>query len=191
MTSAVDETLTVLMGTTFAGTLERTANNLLQFQYDPVYAAADATPISLSMPLAVRVHADTTARRTVSNVFWGLLPDNELVLDRWARHYQVRATSPFFLLGTPVGEDCAGAVSFCLPDDVRAHLDRQGGVEWLADVDVAALLRDLRRDRTTWLGRDFAGQFSLAGAQAKTAQKLAEGRPLIRALALLERARVV
>jgi serine/threonine-protein kinase HipA len=172
----VDETLAVLMGTTFAGTLERTANNLLRFQYDPAYAADDdATPISLSMPIAVRVHADTTARRPVSNVLWGLLPDNELVLDRWARHYQVRATSPFFLLGTPVGEDCAGSVSFCRSDDIQAHLDREGGVEWLADDDVATLLGDLRRDRTTWLGRDFAGQFSLAGAQAKTALVFEDG----------------
>lgn len=171
------ETLTVLMGTRVAGTLERTANNLLRFEYDSAYAAADdATPISRSMPLAVRVHADSAARRTVSNVLWGLLPDNELVLDRWARHYQVRATSPFFLLGTPVGQDCAGAVSFCGSDDVQANLDRGGGVEWLTDDDVATLLSDLRRDRTTWLGRDFAGQFSLAGAQAKTALVFEAGR---------------
>ena len=173
----MDETLAVLMGTRVAGTLERTANNLLRFEYDPAYtAAAEATPISLSMPLAVRLHADTTARRTVSNVLWGLLPDNELVLDRWARHYQVRGTSPFFLLGTPIGQDCAGAVSFCRSDDVQAHLDRGGGVEWLTDDDVATLLSDLRRDRTTWLGRDFAGQFSLAGAQAKTALVFEDGR---------------
>lgn len=171
------ETLAVLMGTTVAGTLERTANNLLRFQYDPAYAAADgATPISLSMPLAVRVHADTPARRTVSNLMWGLLPDNELVLDRWARHYRVRATSPFFLLSTPIGQDCAGAVSFCRSDDVKGHLARESGIEWLADGDVADLLHDLRRDGTTWLGRDFAGQFSLAGAQAKTALVLEDGR---------------
>lgn len=34
---------------------------------------------------------------------------------------------------------------------------------------VAQRLRDLRQDATTWLGRTFSGQFSLAGAQAKTA----------------------
>ena len=176
-TFAVAETLAVLMRGRVAGTLERTANNLLRFEYDPIYSADDdATPVSLSMPLAVRVHADTTARRTVSNVLWGLLPDDELVLDRWARHYQVRATSPLFLLGTPVGEDCAGAVSFSRSDDVGEHLAREGGVEWLTDDDVAGLLSDLRRDRTTWLGRDFAGQFSLAGAQAKTALVFEDGR---------------
>ncbi len=173
----MDDTLVVLMGTEVAGTLTRIANNLLRFEYDAAYAALpEATPLSLSMPLAVRTHADTAARRTVSNFLWGLLPDNELVLDRWARHYQVRATSPFFLLGTPVGEDCAGAVAFCQPADLPRHLERVGTVEWLSETDLAEMLRDLRRDRTLWLGRDFAGQFSLAGAQAKTALLFENGR---------------
>lgn len=178
MTSAVDDTLVVLMGARVAGTLTRLANNnLLRFDYDDAYAASPAaTPLSLSMPLAVRAHVDTPARRTVSNFLWGLLPDNELVLDRWARHYQVRGTSPFFLLGTPVGEDCAGAVSFCQPADLSRHMARDGAVEWLTETDLADLLRDLRHDRTTWLGRDFAGQFSLAGAQAKTALLFENGR---------------
>lgn len=165
------------MGTEVAGTLTREANNLLRFEYDAEYASSPAaTPLSLSLPLAVRTHVDTPARRTVSNFLWGLLPDNELVLSRWARHYQVRDTSPFYLLGTPVGEDCAGAVAFCQPDAVSRHLGRRGSVEWLADSDMAELLRDLRLDRTAWLGRDFAGQFSLAGAQAKTALIFEKGR---------------
>ena len=176
-TCAVNETLIVLMGTNVAGTLERGANNLLRFEYAAAYAASPgSTPLSLSMPIAVRVHADTAARRTVSNFLWGLLPDNELVLDRWARHYQIRGTSPFFLLGTPVGEDCAGAVAFCQPGDVSSHQARESTVEWLTENDIADLLRDLRRDRTTWLGRDFSGQFSLAGAQAKTALLYQDGR---------------
>ena len=157
--------------------LTRLRDNLLRFEYDADYAVADdATPLSLSMPLAVRIHVDTPAKRIVSNFLWGLLPDNELVLDRWARHYQVRGTSPFFLLGTPVGEDCAGAVAFCRPADLSRHLGRAGSVEWLTETDMADLLRDLRRDRTAWLGSDFAGQFSLAGAQAKTALLLEDGR---------------
>jgi serine/threonine-protein kinase HipA len=173
----VVETLVVLMGRDVAGTLTRRANNLLHFEYDATYASSSsATPLSLSLPLAVRAHTDTTAKRTVSNFLWGLLPDNELVLSRWARHYQIRDTSPFFLLGTPVGEDCAGAVAFCHEEDVPRHLGRTGSVEWLAESDMAALIRDLRLDRTTWLGRDFAGQFSLAGAQAKTALVFEKGR---------------
>ena len=170
------------MGTEVAGTLTRQANNLLRFEYENAYASSPAaTPLSLSLPLAVTIHQDTHAKRTVSNFLWGLLPDNELVLERWARHYQVRDTSPFFLLGTPVGEDCAGAVAFCQPADLSRHLGRPAPVEWLTDADVETLLRDLRLDRTAWLGRDFAGQFSLAGAHAKTAllfQKGRWGRPM-------------
>ena len=48
-------------------------------------------------------------------------------------------------------------------------LDDPGSVAWLSEGEVADRLRNLHRDATTWLGRDFAGRFSLAGAQAKTA----------------------
>lgn len=165
------------MGREVAGSLTRQANDLLSLEYHADYVkSAGATPLSLSLPLAVRTHIDTPARRTVSNFLWGLLPDNEMVLSRWARHFQVRDTSPFFLLGTPVGEDCAGAIAFFAPDDVSRALARAGSVEWLTDSDMATLLRDLRLDRTAWLGRDFAGQFSLAGAQAKTALVYEKGR---------------
>jgi serine/threonine-protein kinase HipA len=73
------------------------------------------------------------------------------------------------MLATPVGHDCAGAVRFGAPDDVGELLARPADVTWLSDDDVAQRLRDLRQDATAWLGRDFTGQFSLAGAQAKTA----------------------
>ena len=47
---------------------------------------------------------------------------------------------------------------------------------WLTEDEVAQRLRDLREDSTAWLGRSFTGQFSLAGAQAKTALLLEDGR---------------
>jgi serine/threonine-protein kinase HipA len=49
-------------------------------------------------------------------------------------------------------------------------------VTWLTDEDVADRLRELREDATAWLGREFTGQFSLAGAQAKTALLHQDGR---------------
>ncbi len=73
------------------------------------------------------------------------------------------------MLATPVGEDCAGAVRFAKPDELDRVLARPGAVTWLDEHDVAARLRELQEDATTWLGRTFTGQFSLAGAQAKTA----------------------
>jgi len=157
------------MGNTIAGTLTLGANGHLTFTYDDAYRQhASATPISLSMPLAVRAHADTAGRRTVNNFLRGLLPDDDEVRKRWADFFQVR-TAPFHLLGTPVGRDCAGAVSFCPQEDVAGFLSRGGSVTPLAESDVAALIGDLRRDRTLVLGAHFEGEFSLAGAQAKIA----------------------
>ena len=50
----MDDRLTVLMGTAVAGTLSRPAENRLRFEYDDGYRAqSDATPLSLSMPLAI------------------------------------------------------------------------------------------------------------------------------------------
>jgi serine/threonine-protein kinase HipA len=55
-------------------------------------------------------------------------------------------------------------------------LDRPGRVDWLSDDAVGDRLRELRDDSTAWLGRNFSGQFSLAGAQSKTALLFRDGR---------------
>ena len=176
-TSELPETLVVVLGGAVAGTLVRQSNATLRFDYDESYQAnPEATPVSLSMPLAVRTHQDGRGRRIVTNFLWGLLPENDAVLARWGRHYQVSISSPFPLLSTPVGEDCAGGVAFCPPDDLPRLLDRPGHIDWLTDSEVAGRIRELRRDQTAWLGRTFTGQFSLAGAQAKTALLYREGR---------------
>ncbi len=169
--------LIVVIGGIVAGTLTRLPNGRLRFEYDEAYRAkTDPTPLSLSMPVAIRVHADDRRQQPVANYLWGLLPDNEAVLDRWARHFQTTASSPFALLSTPVGEDCAGAVALCGANDLDRVLAQPGAVSWLSEADVAARLRDLKRDATAWLGRRFTGQFSLAGAQAKTALLYRDGR---------------
>jgi serine/threonine-protein kinase HipA len=46
----------------------------------------------------------------------------------------------------------------------------------MAEDDVAERLRELKQDSTAWLGTSFTGQFSLAGAQAKTALIFQDGR---------------
>ncbi len=169
----MSESLAVLMGSEVAGTLFRLPGGRLRFDYDDEYrSGAAATPLSLSMPIQVRTHHD----RVVSPWLWGLLPDSDAVISRWARQFHASAASPFSLLATPVGADCAGAVRFVAPESVDAHLVRTGDVTWLSETDVAQRLRELRLDTTAWLGRTFTGQFSLAGAQAKTALLFAEGR---------------
>jgi serine/threonine-protein kinase HipA len=155
--------LAVILGDSVAGTLTRLSGGRLRFDYADDYGAR--TPLSLSMPVQVRSHP----HGVVAPWLWGLLPDNEAVLRRWARQFHASAASPFSMLATPVGEDCAGAVRFAKPDELDRVLARPGAVTWLSEHDVAVRLRDLQEDATAWLGRTFTGQFSLAGAQAKTA----------------------
>jgi serine/threonine-protein kinase HipA len=169
----MSETLTVLLDNAVAGTLTRSPGGRLAFAYDEDYRRrSETTPLSLSLPKQVREHSGARLEAWL----WGLLPDNDAVLRRWARQFHVSASSPFALLSTPVGEDCAGAVQFISPDRIDELLERPGSVSWLTEEEVAERLRDLRADTTAWLGRSFTGQFSLAGAQAKTALLHQDGR---------------
>lgn len=169
----MNDALIVLLGDTTAGTLTRLPGGRLRFDYaDQYQALSGLTPLSVSMPTQVRSHPD----RVITPWLWNLLPDNEAVLARWSRQFHASASSPFSLLSTPVGLDCAGAVRFVPPELVEQEINRPGDVTWLTDDEVAERLRELKADSTTWLGRSFTGQFSLAGAQAKTALLYRSGR---------------
>ena len=164
--------LAVVLGDVVVGRVSRLRSGRLQFEYEDAYRARDdATPLSVSMPLAVRTHSN----RPVAPWLAGLLPDNPAVVARWAREFHTSA-SPFALLATPIGLDCPGAVRFVREDQLQDRLARRGRVAWLTERDVARRLRELQQDATSWLGRDFTGQFSLAGAQAKTALLYRRGR---------------
>lgn len=161
-----DERLFVVREREVVATLSRRRGGRLVLEYDSAYAARpDATPLSISLPLSVATHGDAKVRPWL----WGLLPDNDAVLTRWARDFGVSGSNPYSLLSTPVGEDCAGAFSFVPADRLDAVLAGEGDVEWLTDARVAAALRELRVDQTSWLGTTPPGRFSLAGVQAKTA----------------------
>ncbi len=160
--------LCLLLGDEFAGTVTRLSNGKLTFRYDEAYVdkGGTATPISVSMPTHISAHTDSQ----ITPWLWGLLPDNDAVLNRWSREFHVSAGSAFALLSTPVGEDCPGAVRL-IPPDRLSTLDKPDltDVDWLSESQIAQRLRDLKRDSTAWLGADHAGRFSLSGAQAKTA----------------------
>jgi serine/threonine-protein kinase HipA len=155
------------------GRIRKDARGRIAFFYDDDWRMAqDAYPLSLSMPLGAKEHG-----RNVTEAFlWGLLPDNEQVLARWASKFHVSARNVFALI-SHVGEDCAGAVQFALPerlDDICSG--KQDAIEWLDEADIAKRLKALREDHAAWrLPRD-TGQFSLAGAQPKTALLLQSGR---------------
>jgi serine/threonine-protein kinase HipA len=149
-----------------AGRVRNDARGRLTFVYDDGWREAPgAYPLSLSMPLAAREHGPSV----VQAFLWGLLPDNELILSRWAKNFQVSARNVFALM-SHVGEDCAGAVQFISPERLDAmRSGTEDKVAWLKESDIAKRLRILRDDHAAWrLPRD-TGQFSLAGAQPKTA----------------------
>ncbi len=161
--------LTVLLEGKPIGTVERLASGALQLRYDDDYRDdPTATLLSVSLSPAEARHADAR----ITPWLWGLLPDNADVLGRWGRDFGVSVASPFPLLGTQVGLDCAGAVQFCAPDEIDGLSNSGGDITWLSEADVATRLRALRTDSTSWLGPGFTGQFSLGGAQAKTALHL-------------------
>jgi serine/threonine-protein kinase HipA len=159
-----DRTLVVLMARRRVGLVAMDNVGRFEFTYDGEWLDfGDATPLSLSLPLAAAQHGDEPVRAFL----WGLLPDNERVLERWARTYQVSAGNPFAIL-RHVGEDCAGAAQFVRPERVDALVVGSGEVRWLSEDEVAHRLRVLRGDPSAWHVNG-TGQFSLAGAQAKTA----------------------
>ncbi|WP_377827934.1 type II toxin-antitoxin system HipA family toxin [Bradyrhizobium lupini] len=155
------------------GRVRNDAGGRLTFVYDKDWRHAEgAYPLSLSMPLAAEEHGPSA----VQAFLWGLLPDNERVLERWARRFQVSARSVFALI-SHVGEDCAGAVQFVTPDRLGAlRSGAEDKVEWLDETAIAKRLQTLREDHAAWrLPRD-TGQFSLAGAQPKTALLRQKGK---------------
>src|SRR5690606_3573361 len=104
--------------------------------------ARGAYPLSVSMRLAAVEHGHAV----IEAFLWGLLPDNEFILDRWARKFHVSARNAFALI-SHVGEDCAGAVQFVRPERVEAYIGvDSGAVEWLDEHGVAERLRMLRAD---------------------------------------------
>lgn len=168
----MSDTLAVLLEGAIAGTVTRLRGGRLRFDYDDDYRTRqEATPLSVSMPTSLRTHRD----EAIDPWLWGLLPDNLRVLERWSRQFHA-APKPYSLLSTPIGRDCAGAVRFAPAEEALQATDVSGSVIWLDETGVAQRLRELREDSTAWLGREFTGQFSLAGAQAKTALLYDDGR---------------
>ncbi len=165
--------LTVLLGETIVGRVEQDKHGKLRFVYDDMWRdSTNAIPLSLSIPLVMREHEDEAVEAFLA----GLLPDNREVLEAWGKRFQVSPRNPFALL-SHIGEDCAGAVQFVREERLTSVLDeRAWEVEWLDENQIEERLCLLRQDRSAWRrGRD-AGQFSLAGAQAKTALIHHEGR---------------
>lgn len=159
-----ERTLGVLLEGSRAGDVTQDRHGRFRFDYDEDWRLAGrSTPLSLSMPLTIRSHPNDV----IEPFMWNLLPDSDKVIKRWAREHQASPRNPFGLL-THVGEDCAGAVQFVVPERAGAAA-RAGDVDWLEVDEVASIIGRLRRDPTAWQVKLHHGRFSLAGAQAKVA----------------------
>lgn len=149
------------------GILTQNGDGRRQFSYSQEWLnSPDAFPLSVSIPLIAKDHEHSV----VDAFLWGLLPDNDEVLRRWGSRFQVSPRNPFRLL-SHVGEECAGAVQFVLPERENTLLTASppGGVDWLDPRQLAERIAALRRDHAaSRIARD-RGSFSLAGAQPKTA----------------------
>jgi serine/threonine-protein kinase HipA len=150
-----------------AGTLEMRGSRV-RFSYSEAWLSERGSyPISQAWPL----QPTAITGSVVTNFLWGLLPDNERTLDAWARRFQVSARNPVALL-SQVGEDCAGAVQFVREDRLHEVQAAAGGapqVEWLEETQLERRIQHLAQDTSAARETATEGQFSLSGAQAKTA----------------------
>lgn len=162
----MNEDLVVLADGQVMGQVSRKGQRLT-FEYDPAWLAfPGAFPLSTSMPMVVAEHGHAV----VEAFLWGLLPDNDAVLTRWGQRFGVSPRNPFKLIAH-VGEDVAGALQFVRPDRVAALADVPDGpvVTWLDDGALDERIRLLLADASAGRRAGDHGQFSLAGAQPKTA----------------------
>lgn len=166
------ESLHILYGDTAVGTLlyDRKKDEISLSYEEAWQFGSESFPISLSLPLAKREHADTTIRPFLQN----LLPDNPAVIEAWGKRFQVSPRNPFDVI-KHVGEDCAGALQFVRPERLDTILS--GALDTLApltDDDLAKRMEDLNAQSRALPVR-IEGRFSLAGAQTKDALHFKDG----------------
>jgi len=139
----------------------------LSFRYAPEWqTSSTAFPLSVSMPPT----RDEHSHETIEAFLWGLLPDNQSVLDQWGRQFQVSSRNVFRLI-EHVGEDCAGAIQF-IPEENEDALITQPyreQVQWLSESDFNERIHLVLENHASQRLSSDLGQFSLAGAQAKIA----------------------
>ena len=147
------------------GTWRLPARGAMELEYDDEWvAAAEARPLSLSLPLTLgRVLHKGAA---VEAYFDNLLPDSEAIRRRLQDRFRAASRGAFDLLAA-IGRDCVGAVQLLPVDEQPAGLHEIAATP-LSEADIA---RELVSVTATNVARDDGGEFriSIAGAQEKTA----------------------
>lgn len=137
-----------------------------EFSYEQAWIdAADARPISLSMPLQP---PDVPYRGSlVESFFENLLPDSADIRRRIQTRFSAASTSAFDLL-VEIGRDCAGAMQLLASDQPSENV-RQIDAKPLDEDGVAEFLRSATSSTSFGHFEDDAFRISIAGAQEKSA----------------------
>ena len=154
-----------LAGRPVADLTQSAAGGLRLAWRDDYRAEAAATPLSLSLRAA---ESAAYEHDRVAPWLRGLLPDDPRLLAHWVATGAAAAPTPFALVASPIGRDCAGAVSFHPPSDTD-HTNATGEMRWLGDGELAALLFELQLAHAGGLGWPEVAWFTLAGSHPKVA----------------------
>ena len=147
------------------GTWRLPARGAMELEYDDAWvAAAEARPLSLSLPLTLGRALHKGA--AVEAYFDNLLPDSEAIRRRLQDRFHAASRGAFDLLAA-IGRDCVGAVQLLPADEQPAGLHDIAATP-LSDADIA---RELISVTAVNVAGTDAGEFriSIAGAQEKTA----------------------
>lgn len=162
----------ILMNGVLAARLSSDSRGSLTLVYDDGYVSEpDAVPLSLAMPLTDEPYGHRTVERWVDS----LLPDNPGVVSRWYQREDVQQRSPFGLLSTRIGLDCAGAVQFCPVGAEDRVAARSSGIQPLSADRVSAEMSAIVGVPDAWHSDELEPYFSLSGFQSKMALHRVDG----------------
>lgn len=144
-----------------AGVIVREGSRIT-LEYFPEYVSSPtATPLSTAMPLVSTRYGS----KAVEAYLKGLLPDNPVVLERWARSANVKPGDTLGLIAA-VGLDVSGGAIFVPESSLDDALWRRGVLTPVTEGQIAAELRRMRHDESAWTDEKVE-HWSLAGAQSK------------------------
>ena len=140
--------------------LERTRSTL-RLSYLDEARSPDATPLSLALPPMLGTHTG----RPVDAYLDGLIPDSDAALEAIRRQYGANPQDRLSVLAA-IGKDCAGAVQFCLPEEVTDVRARSGELVPVSDAEIEQRLAEMDVDEeASWI---LPGEhWSLGGTQQK------------------------
>ncbi len=142
-------------------------DDTLSFSYEQSWLDwEDAFDLSVSMPLSSEIYG----HKQVEPYLWGLLPDNSDILRQYGMQFHVSPRNVFRLL-EHVGQDCPGAIQFIAEKDEGdlLNISYKEDVDWITKKELDELIVSIKNNKGLQRLNSGQGQFSLAGAQPKTA----------------------